>query len=322
MNDQQNRFNWFLFLAMGVMWGSSYLFIKIGVETITPFTLIALRLAIGAALLGAVVLYLRARLPRDARMYGHLLVMSIINIVIPFALITWAELTVPSSLAAVLTGTVPLFVIVIAAFFLRDEPITANRLIGLLVGFAGVVVLTNPSGFGADGTAIAQLAILGAALSYAIGGVYARRFVSGLPPIIPAFMQVVLAFAISGTLALLFEQPFGLAYSAAAIGSLLWLGVLGSGVVYLIYFRLLRTWGATRTSLVAYVMPVVGIILGVAVAGETIDARIISGTVLVIAGVALVNSRYGRRPLFARGRRLEAVAGAAAGAGAEGEVAA
>ncbi len=167
---------------------------------------------------------------------------------------------------------------------------------------------------------IAQLAILGAALAYAIGGVYARRFVGGLPPIIPAFMQVALAFAISATLALLFEQPFGLSYSAAAIGSLIWLGVLGSGVVYLLYFRLLRSWGATRTSLVAYVMPVVGIILGVAVAGEPIDARIIGGTAMVIAGVALVNSRYGRRPLFVRGSRR--AAGASAGAGAEGEAAA
>jgi len=313
MNDQ-NRFNWLLFLAMGVMWGSSYLFIKIGVETITPLTLIALRLAIGAALLGAVVVYLRERLPRDARTYGHLVVMSVVNIVIPFALITWAELTVPSSLAAVLTGTVPLFVIVIAALFLRDEPITVNRLVGLGVGFAGVVVLTNPTGFGVDGTAVAQLAVLAAAISYAVGGVYARRFVSGLPPIIPAFTQVALALAISGALALVFEQPFGLEYSAAAIGSLIWLGVFGSGLVYLIYFRLLRTWGATRTSLVAYVMPVVGIVLGVAVAGEPIDMRIIAGTVLVIAGVALVNSRYGRRPLFVGAARRSATAGA------EGEV--
>jgi drug/metabolite transporter (DMT)-like permease len=245
--------------------------------------------------------------------------MSVVNIVIPFALITWAELTVPSSLAAVLTGTVPLFVIVIAALFLRDEPITVNRLVGLGVGFAGVVVLTNPSGIGVDGTAVAQLAVLAAAVSYAVGGVYSRRFVSGLPPIIPAFTQVALAFAISSVLALVFEQPFGLEYSAAAMGSLIWLGVFGSGLVYLIYFRLLRTWGATRTSLVAYVMPVVGIVLGVAVAGESIDARIIGGTVLVIAGVALVNSRYGRRPLFVRAAQRDTERHSTT---AEGEVAA
>jgi drug/metabolite transporter (DMT)-like permease len=229
--------------------------------------------------------------------------MSIFNIALPFALITWAELTVPSSLASILTATAPLFVLVIAAVVLRDEPITAYKIVGLLVGFAGVLLLTNPAGFGADGTAVAQLAVLGAALCYAVGGVYAKRFVSGLPPVIPAFLQVGFAFAISAALALAFESPFALDYGSSAIMSVLWLGIFGSGLAYLCFFRLLKTWGATKTSLVAYVMPVVGIILGVAVANEPIDARIIAGTALVIGGVALVNSRLGQQLLSRVARR-------------------
>jgi drug/metabolite transporter (DMT)-like permease len=303
MSARSESTNWIIFLALGVMWGSSYLFIKIGVETITPLTLVALRLIIGAALLGAVVLATRTRLPRIGRTYGHLLVMSIFNIALPFALITWAELTVPSSLASILTATVPLFVLVIAAFFLRDEPITPFKIVGLLIGFAGVVLLTNPTGFGADGTAAAQLAVLGASVSYAIGGVYAKRFVSGLAPVIPAFLQVSFAFVISAVLALALENPFALDYGTSAIVSLVWLGIFGSGLAYLAFFRLLKTWGATRTSLVAYVMPVVGIILGVAVANEPIDARIIAGTSLVIGGVALVNSRIGQQLLSRAARR-------------------
>jgi drug/metabolite transporter (DMT)-like permease len=307
MSDRTNLFNWLVFLAVGVMWGSSYLFIKIGVETITPMTLVALRLGIGAALLATVVLIARERLPRNSRIYGHLLVMSLLNIVVPFTLITWAELTVTSSLAAILTATVPLLVIVLAAVFLPDEPITLNRLIGLLVGFAGVVIITNPGGFGADGTAIAQLAVLGASLSYAAGGVYARRFVTGLRPMVPAVVQVGFAFVISAAIALLIERPFEIDYTAAAVASVVMLGIFGSGLAYLGFFRLLRTWGATRTSLVAYIMPVVGIILGVIVAAEPIDARILGGTVLVIAGVALVNARFGRRRLFTRaGQRTPA----------------
>jgi drug/metabolite transporter (DMT)-like permease len=300
MTDRGSRLDWLIFIALGVMWGSSYLFIKFGLETLTPFTLVALRLGIGAALLAAVVLAAREPLPRSARTYGHLVVMSIFNIVLPFSLITWAQLSVPSSLASILTSTVPLFVIVIAAVALRDEPITLNRLGGLAVGFAGVVLLTNPGAFSLDGDGIAQLALIGAAVSYAFGAVYARRNVTGLRPMVPALFQVGLAFAISSVLALTFERPFELPFSVQAIGSVVWLGVFGSGLAYLAFFRLLRTWGATRTSLVAYVMPVVGILLGVTIAMEPIDARIIAGTLLVIGGIALVNTRFGQRRLFAR----------------------
>src|SRR3954452_1813980 len=147
-----SRLDWLLFIALGGMWGSSYLFIKFGVEEgLTPFTLVALRLGIGLVLLAVVVAIAREPLPRNARIYGHLVVMSVINIVLPFFLITSAERTVDSALASVINGTVPLFAIVIAAFVLQDEPITVNRLAGLVLGFAGVVLLTGGSiGTGGD----------------------------------------------------------------------------------------------------------------------------------------------------------------------------
>jgi drug/metabolite transporter (DMT)-like permease len=297
--------NWAVFVALGLMWGSSYLFIKIGVETITPFTLVALRLGIGAALLVAVVLVTRPGLPRNPIMYGHLGVLSIFSVVLPFSLITWAEQSVTSSLASILTATVPLFVIVIAAVFLPDERITLNKIIGLLVGFAGVVVLTG--GPGGGGALLPQLALLGAAASYGIGGVYGRRTVTGLAPIVPAVLQVLFAFAISSGLALAFEEPFGLDYTAAAIGSVLWLGIFGSALAYLAFFRLLRTWGATRTSLVAYTMPVVGIALGALVAGEAVDLPMIVGTILVIGGIGLVNVHATPAALLRRAARRGAV---------------
>ena len=299
-HDRGRPIDWLIFIGLGLMWGSSYLFIMLGLDTLTPFTLVAVRLLIGGLLLGAVVLVAREPAPRDRRTYGHLAVMSVLNIVLPFSLITWAELAVPSSLASILTATVPLFVIIIAAVALRDEPITLNRVGGLGIGFAGVVLLTARGPMAGDGGLLPQLALLGAAASYGAGAVYTRRNVHGLRPMVPAAFQVGFAFVIAGTLALVFERPFDLRPDAIGIASVVWLGLFGSGLAYLAFFRLIGTWGATRTSMVAYLMPLVGIGLGVMVASEPISLQMVIGTVLIIGGVALVNARIGQRRLFHR----------------------
>jgi drug/metabolite transporter (DMT)-like permease len=295
-----SRLDWLLFIALGGMWGSSYLFIRFGVEEgLTPLTLVALRLGIGLALLVVVVALAREPLPRNPRIYGHLVVMSVINIVLPFFLITSAERTVESSLASVINGTVPLFAIVIAAFVLQDEPITVNRLAGLVIGFAGVILLTGGT-IGAGGDLPGVLALVASAASYGAGAVYARRNIRGLRPMIPALFQVGFAFVISGTLALAFEHPWTEPLTAKALFSVAWLGILGSGLAYLVMFRLLGRWGATRTAMVAYLLPVFGIGLGVLVAHETVGLPVIAGTLLIVAGVALASSSIGARRLFGR----------------------
>jgi drug/metabolite transporter (DMT)-like permease len=303
-----SRLDWLLFILLGFLWGSSYLFIKIGVDAgLQPFTLVMLRLLVGFALLAVVVAAAREALPRSMRTYGHLVVMAAFSVAIPFSLITWAEQSVDSTLASVLNGSVPLFVIVIAAVFLRDEPISANRLAGLAIGFIGVAILVgfDPAQLAA-GDFGAKLALVGSSVSYAVGAVYARRMVHGLRPMIPALFQVGFALVMVGILALLFERPLDVPMRADAILAVVWLGLLGSGAAYLVFFRLLGRWGATRTSLVAYLLPVYGIVLGAIVLSETIDARLIVGTALVIGGIALVNARWGSRALF--GSRETAVA--------------
>jgi drug/metabolite transporter (DMT)-like permease len=297
------RTDWILFILLGFFWGSSYLFIKIGVDAgLPPFMLITLRLAIGFVLLASVVAVAREPLPREPKMYGHLFVMGAINIAIPFSLITWAELTVDSALAAILTAPVPLFVILIAAFFLRDERITANRLAGLVVGLVGVAILVgfDPASL-AGGDLAGEIALVGATISYACGAVYARRNVHGLRPMIPAVFQVFFGLVIVTVLTLVFERPFDVEIKPEAWFAVVWLGLLGSGLAYLLFFRTLGRWGATRTSMVAYLLPVFGITLGALVLKEPIDIRLIIGTALVIGGIALVNSRYGAKPLFGRG---------------------
>jgi len=307
MNISSNRINWLVFIALGLMWGSSYLFIKLAVDDFGTFTLVALRLLVGAALLWVVIRLAHQPLPRRPRMYGHLLVMAIVNITIPFLLITWAEQSVDSSLAAILTSPVPLFAIVLSAVFLADEPIRVNGVIGLIVGFIGVIIITSPGLTGSGGSIAGEIALLGAALSYAVGAVYSRRNVRGLPPMVPAVFQVTFAAIITGTLALAFEHPWTATPDTEAILSILWLGIFGSGLAYLLVFRLFANWGATRTTLIAYVIPPVGIILGFLVLHEPIDARILLGTALVVSGVGLVNSRFGRRRVFGRVPPVEAV---------------
>lgn len=300
MSAPASRAEWLIFLALGFMWGSSYLFIKIAVDDFGTFTLVALRLAIGAALLWTVIRLAGQRLPRGWRVYGHLFVMGAINIALPFFLITWAERSVGSALAAVLTSVVPLFVVVLAPLFIHDEPLRANAIVGVMVGFAGVVVLVSRDLGLAGSDLMGDAALVASSLSYAAGAVYSRRNVRGLAPMVPAVFQVTFALLMTGAIALLFEHPWDARPDIAAVGSIVWLGVLGSGLAYLAFFRLLGRWGATRTAAVAYLIPVVGIVLGYLVLSEPIDARIVLGTALIIAGVAVVSGRWGRSAVFAR----------------------
>lgn len=306
-----SRLDWLLFVLLGFFWGSSYLFIKIGLEAgLEPFTLVSLRLLFGLLLLGSVVAIAREPLPREPRMIGHLVVLGFFSVALPFGLITWAEESVDSSLAAVLTGAVPLFVIPFAALMLPAERITLNALLGIGIGLVGVAVVVGFDPASLTGNElIAEIALIGAAASYAIGGVYARRNVHGLRPMIPALFQVGIALVMTSILAVLLEQPWERGITGDALFAVVWLGLLGSGAAYLIFFRLLGHWGATRTSLVAYLLPIWGIVLGALVLQEAIDARLIAGTALVIAGIALVNLRSGTLRLPGRGSRPAATEG-------------
>ena len=283
---------WILFLTLGFLWGSSYLWIKIGLESLPPLTLIAGRLLLGGAFLAAVVAIARQPLPREPRQYGHLLVMAVVNIVMPFILITVGEQSIDSALASILTATVPLTVIVLAPMFLPDERITLPKIAGLALGFTGVIMLVAPDLVNlSDSDLTGELMMIGAAICYGIGNVYAKRNVRGLRPMIPALFQVIFAAAIIVPMALVIEHPVGTVDPApAAIVAVIWLGILGSGVAYLCYFTILAHWGATRTSMVAYLLPVVGIALGAAVMGDPVTVNRIVGTGLIIAGIALVNS--------------------------------
>ena len=301
MIARPTRADWVSLGVLALMWGTSYGFIKLGVQTLPTFTLIATRLLIGLALLVTVVVIAREPLPRSPRIYMHLVVMALINIVIPFTLITTAEREVDSAIAAIINGSVPLVVILLAAIVLHDEPITLGRLIGLLIGYAGVLVIVSPGLANSTGSELSgELALVGSTIAYGIGAVYTRLTMRGLRPMIPAVFQVGFAFVIVSILALLTEKPFGVSWNGDALLAVAWLGVFGSGAAYLMNFRLLNRIGATRTSILAYFLPVVGIITGAIMFGEQIDQLVLFGTAMVLAGIALVNGRYLERRVYGR----------------------
>jgi drug/metabolite transporter (DMT)-like permease len=291
--------DWAAFWLLGLIWGSSFLWIKLAVEDISAVLLVALRLFFGLVGLGAYALWRRPafQLPRDGRRWGQYLFMGLVNTALPIALISWSEETIASGLAAILNATVPLFTLVLAHFALHDEKITPVRVLGLTMGFLGVVVVTLPEllaeGLGGDvvGQLAAQLAVLLAAACYAVGSTFARRHLRGESAFAQAFLVLLTADFLTWLALLAVERPVAWPTTPTTWLAALWLGVLGSGVAYLLYFHLLGAWGATRTSLVTYVLPVFGIMLGAIFLDEVIGWNMVVGLALILAGIGAVSLR-------------------------------
>ena len=293
----ENRINWLLFIALGFFWGSSYLFIKIGDDAgLTPFTLVTLRLLVGSILLGIVVGVAREKLPRDPGMYVRIAILAFFAIALPFVLITVAEQRVPSSLGATLTAPVPLFAILFAVPML-GERLTVAKVAGIIVGLVGVAILMGFDFAQIGRTDLTpQLLLVGATISYGFSGVFARKYVTGLRPMVPAFIEVALAMLMVAVCAFIFESPLTLlpTLPADAFFAVIWLGIFGSGLAYLCFFRLITHWGATRTTLVAYLLPIWGIVLGLVVLNEPLGQGLVLGTALIILGIAFVNVDRGQ----------------------------
>ena len=281
---------------LSLSWGSSYLFIKIGVETLPPLSLVAWRLAVGLAVLAVVVVVTRTPLPRDFRTLGHLAVLGAVNIAMPFWLIGWAELHISSGLTGILQSVSPFFTLVLAASFVHDEHITRGRVAGIAIGFLGIFVLSAPN-LAEAGTAagaerlLGELAVVFASLAYGSGNTYARRALRETRPLVLATGQVAWALLMVIPLALLVDGGISLPRVPEAFLAVGWLGAIGTGFAYLVFFRLLTRWGPTRASLVAYLLPVVAVVLGVVVLGEAVDATFLAGAILIVAGIWVVNRR-------------------------------
>jgi drug/metabolite transporter (DMT)-like permease len=283
---------WSAFVLLGLIWGSSFLWIKIGVENITPFVLVTLRISFGLMGLLVVMFWQRQAFPRDRNTILKYIFMGVFNLVIPFLLITWGETKIDSSLAAILNGAQPLFIIVIAHFWLHDEKITLPRLGGLIIGFIGVVVLVAQDfGSGIHGDMLGQLAVVLAAISYATALVFSRKYLRGTKPVVQSTMILVVGAIIMWTFTPVVSRPMVLPSTPLTWLAVIWLGLLGLCIAYLLFFYLNNAWGPTRASLVTYIFPVVGVFLGIIFLNEQPSWNMIIGSLLVIGGIVVVNLR-------------------------------
>jgi drug/metabolite transporter (DMT)-like permease len=246
----------------------------------------------------AVVLWIRRPIfPEDKRIWGLLALMGLTNTAMPFVLISWGQTSIDSGVASILNSTTPLFTLVIAHFFLDDERMTVPRAIGLVVGFFGIVLLFSRD-VGADSfrsSLLGQAAVLAAAISYAGSSVFARRAFRNVPLLVQAAVPLFVADILIWTGALSVEAPLSLPHMPITWIALAWLGLLGSCLAYLLYFYLLTHVGSTRTTLVTYMFPVIGVGLGALFLGETLDSRLVLGALLVVAGIGVVNWKPRRK---------------------------
>jgi drug/metabolite transporter (DMT)-like permease len=296
--------DWVTFWTLGLIWGSSFLWIKIALDNVGPFTLVAWRLLIGIAGLTLVVLVRRPTFPRERRIYGMLALLGLTNTALPFILITWGEQSIDSAVASILNGTVPLFAMVIAHFALEDDKMTRARVAGLILGFAGVIVLMSgelsPGKIGVGG--LGQLAVLLAAVLYAASSVFARKNLHGQSPIVQAFVPLLVADLFIWTGAIAIEAPDVVPTAGLTWFALLWLGLLGSCIAYLLLYTLLHRVGPTRTTMVTYVFPVVGLVLGIVFLNESVTTSLLIGSAMVVAGILVVNGSALLRSLTSRGK--------------------
>jgi drug/metabolite transporter (DMT)-like permease len=283
-----------LLILLAALWGPSFLFIKVAVGEIPPLTLVLGRVTVGAAFLTTVLLLQRRRLPDNRQTWRYLAVVALLQNALPWVLLSWGEQYIDSALASILNGTTPLFTIVLAHYMVEGDRMTASKLLGVLLGFVGLFLLILPSlAGGAQASTWGIIAVTIASASYGVAIIYARNHLRGLPPLVAPTSQLLLATAYMLPIAIIFDQPWSLPTpSPAASASLIALGILGTGLAFIVYYRLLESANPTYVSMVTYVIPIFGVILGVLVLNEQLTWYTLAGFVLILLGVMVVNGLF------------------------------
>ena len=304
---------WAMLFALSLLWGCSFPFVKVAVAGVPPMTLVLVRVAIAAAMLLPVIGLAREKFPRGRALWGGFFAMALLNNLIPWTLSVWAQQFVPSALAAIMNAATPLLSVVVGHFLLVDEPLRANRFAGVLVGFIGVAILIGPGALLDRSRLLAELALLGAAVSYAFSGVVGRRFATlGASALQSAFGQMTAGALMMAPLALAIEQPWNVAMpTSTQLEAVAGLAIMSTAVAYLLFFRILARAGATNVMLVTLLVPPTAILIGWLFLGERLDPQAFAGLGFIAAGLALIDGRavtLARSAFVARGPARDAAA--------------
>jgi drug/metabolite transporter (DMT)-like permease len=302
INQSMTTKDWAMLLLLSLLWGGSFFLISLAVAELPPLTIVLLRVGIAAITLWAILLIGGYEIPKSLKLWRTFFILGLLNNLIPFSLIVWGQNHIGAGLASIINATTPLFTILIAGAFLSDEHMTPQRVVGVLIGLFGVTVLIDPSSLRDLGPSmsiatLAQLAIIGAAISYGCASVYGRRFKSmGISPFTTAVGQVTTATIILLPLAFLFERPDQLPNPSLQVWlSILCLGVFCTALGYSLFFRILSSSGATNVVLVTFLVPVSANFLSWLILGEQLHGRYFSGMAFIGLGLAAIDGRLWKK---------------------------
>ncbi len=286
--------DWGIIFLLSLLWGGAFFMIELGLRGFPPNTLVFLRMALAVPPMLFILKFMGHTMPNDRKSWTQLFILGAINAAFPFILFFWGQTHIDSGLASILNATTPLWGVVTAHFLTRDEKATPARIAGVLLGLAGIIVMVGPDALGGmSGGVLAQIACLAATLLYALAAVYGRTLSqSTMTPLVVATGQVVTAAIIMLPVMLIADQPWTLPVAgwdawAGAVG----LAIPSTAIAYFFYFRLIDRAGASNAMLVAFIMPVIAVILGVVALGETMEPKEIAGAVLIALGLLAIDGR-------------------------------
>lgn len=289
MQQHRTLTDWALLLALSAMWGSTFMFNKLGVATVPPATLVAVRCAVGLFTLLALLNLRGLRLPPWGPIWGTYTVMALLGNAVPFYFITWGQQVVDSALAGITMSIMPLATLVLAHFFVSGEHLTWRRAGGFALGFLGIVLLFDPAALtdvGGSREIVYQLGVLAGALCYAANSVTARRLVVA-DFLVAASGTLLVATVVSVPVALVVDRPWTLEPSLGSVASILWIGVGPTGIATVFYYRLISSAGPTFMSIVNYLSPAIAVLLGVALLDEEPGVNAYAGLALILSGIAV-----------------------------------
>jgi drug/metabolite transporter (DMT)-like permease len=282
--------HWIVFILLGIIWSTSFLWIKIGVQEVGPMSLVAFRMLFGALTAGAIAYFQGIPFSRDWKDWGIFAIFGPLSLAIPVFLISWGEQTIDSAVASILNATVPLFTLIIAHFWLSDDKITFQKTLGLLIGFAGVLILMSKDLIASENASIiGQIAVILASLFYGLSAVGIRKYTTHINNVMRGVGLLTTSAILMWLVGPVFERPFEIPQLPITWVAALWLGILGSGLAMIMMYYLIHEIGPTRASLVTYLFPVGGVLLGVIFLNEQLSWQLIAGTILIIMSLAVVN---------------------------------